>query len=93
MRARYAGAAVRWLLPIVMAAFSILYSVHYTNSSQAAAARQAAAFERKICTTLAGLASREPPAAPPGNPSRAYLQWQHGMLAQLAPDVGCKENP
>lgn len=52
----------------------------------------AAAVERKLCTTLGRLASRNPPAGDAGsNPSRAYLQWQHDTLAQLGPDVGCRQ--
>lgn len=53
--------------------------------------QQGAVIERKLCTTLSRLASRNPPAGSAGsNPSRAYLQWQHDTLAQLGPDVGCR---
>jgi hypothetical protein len=93
---------VLFALAVVIAVAAYFAAVHGFQVSQAAQARQAAAqqasqqrqgvvFERKLCTTLERLASREPPPAPPGNPSRAYLQWQHGVLAELGPDVGCKE--
>lgn len=56
----------------------------------AAQRRQGAAFEVKLCTTLSRLAALElPPGTAPGSPSRAYLQEEHAVLAELGPDVGC----
>lgn len=58
---------------------------------QAAQKAQAAAFERRLCTTLGRLAALQPPPGSPlDNPSRAYLQAQHAVLAELGTDVGCR---
>ena len=96
---------VLFAISAVFAVATYLASVHYYQAGQASQARQAAAqkaaqaqqaaaFERKLCTTLDGLASRKPPGGPTvDNPSRAYLQWLHGQLSQLGPDVGCKAAP
>lgn len=60
-------------------------------AQQAAAQRsQAAAFERRLCTTLGRLAALVPPPGRPPDLSRAYLQRQHQVLAELGPDVGCR---
>lgn len=60
------------------------------QAAQASQQRQGSAFEAKLCTTLNRLAALDPP---PGNvsdnPSRAYLQQLHAVLAELGPDVGC----
>ena len=88
--ARYAYVVLA-MLPLLLAAVSILFTVSYYHDEQASQQRQGQVFERKLCTTLDGLASRKPPAGPVAdNPSRAYLQWLHGQLSQLGPDVGCK---
>jgi type II secretory pathway pseudopilin PulG len=48
------------------------------------------AFEKKLCTTLGRLAALRPPAGDSAsNPSRAYEQDLHDVLAQLGPDVRC----
>ena len=48
-------------------------------------------LEQRLCTTLSRLAALQPPpGSPADNPSRAYLQGEHTVLAQLGPDVGCK---
>ncbi len=58
---------------------------------EAAAQRQGALVEHKICTTLRGLSALKPPAGDPvKNPSRAFDQQLHATLGQLAPDLGCK---
>lgn len=57
----------------------------------AAQQRQGAALEQRLCTTLGRLtALKPPPGNPAANPSRAFDQQQHAVLAQLGPDVGCK---
>ena len=79
------------LLSIALSAAGLLFTAHYVNVTRAAQQRQGAAFEHKICTTLAKLAREKPPAGDPAtNPSRAYLQDQHATLAELGPDLGCK---
>jgi hypothetical protein len=57
---------------------------------QAAQQAAGAALERKLCATLAKLAANRPPAGnPKTNPSRAYDQNNHAILAELGPDIGC----
>lgn len=64
--------------------------VHAIQAERAARHIQGQMFERKLCTSLASLAALQPPAGTPvGNPSRAYLQDQHAVLAELGPDAGC----
>lgn len=59
-------------------------------AGQAAARKQAEMVEEKLCTSLGKLASRTPPAgSAAADPSRAYLDWQHAVLAELGPDIGC----
>lgn len=89
-------------LTLALAAADLLYSVSYANALQAAQQRQAAqqaasqraqgaAFERRLCTTLGRLAALKPPPGNGADLSRAYLWQQHAVLAELGPDVGCKE--
>lgn len=59
-------------------------------AEQAAQQRQGQVLEQKLCTSLDRLAALAPPGGQPGsNPSRAYEQSQHEILAQLGPDLGC----
>jgi type II secretory pathway pseudopilin PulG len=90
------------VLTVALAASSMLFSVSYYHAEQAAQQRQAAqqqaaqrqqgaALERKLCTSLDRLAAlKPPPGSAADNPSRAYLQQQHAVLAELGPDVGCE---
>jgi len=68
-------------------------ATRYYQASQAAQQRQGQVFERKLCVTLGSLHDRKPPAGSPSDPSRSYLDWLHGQLGQLGPDVGCKTPP
>jgi type II secretory pathway pseudopilin PulG len=89
---------VLFVLAILPGAFGWFWWAHAVDSAQAAQrAEQAAqrttsaAFEQRLCTTLGRLAAlAPPPGSPADNPSRAYLQQEHAVLAQLGPDVGCK---
>jgi len=59
-------------------------------AEQASQQRQGEQLEQRLCTTLQREAALKPPAgSPAGNPSRAYEQAQHAILAQLGPDIGC----
>ena len=60
------------------------------HAEQVAQQRQGAVIEAKLCATFGGLAARQAPGGSPAdNPSRAYLQWLHSQLAQVAPDIDC----
>lgn len=59
-------------------------------AEQAAQQRQGALLEQRLCTTLDREAAlKPPPGDPASNPSRAFDDEQHAVLAQLGPDVGC----
>lgn len=88
-RARYAYVALA-ALTLTVAVVSILFTVTYYHTEQAAQQRQGEQFEAKLCATLGSLAALQPPpGSAAGNPSRAYLQQEHAVLAELGPDVGC----
>lgn len=60
-------------------------------SEQQQSEAQGAKIERSLCLTLDRLAANKPPAGNPNtNPSRAYDQANHAILAQLGPDLECK---
>jgi cytochrome c-type biogenesis protein CcmH/NrfG len=92
---------VLFVLAVAIGVTAYLAAVGYYHREQGAQQRQASqqqaaqraqseAFERRLCTTLGRLAALKPPEGSPlGNPSRAYLQAQHQVLAELGPDVGC----
>ena len=65
-------------------------SLWSSERTRAAQQQQGQVIEAKLCTTLGQLAALHPPPGnPANNPSRAYLQHQHDVLAGLGPDVGC----
>lgn len=89
-RLRYA-LAVLALLPLVMSALALWGATVYYHRERAAQQAQSVSFERRLCTTLGRLAAlHPPPGSAADNPSRAYLQQEHAVLAELGPDVGCK---
>ena len=78
------------LVSAILSGAALLGAISYYHAGQAAQQRQGAAFEAKLCATLGRLAAlKPPPGSPAGNPSRAYLQQEHAVLAELGPDVGC----
>ena len=85
---------ILFTLTMAIGAVNLLFTVEYYKTVQANERRQGAAFEQKLCATLSRLAALEPPAgSAAGNPSRAYLQREHTVLAELGPDVGCRRMP
>lgn len=89
-RLRYA-LVVLAVLPLVMSALTLWGATVYYHRERAAQQSQGQAFEQKLCATLGRLAAlKPPPGSAAGNPSRAYLQQEHQVLAELGPDVGCR---
>lgn len=89
------------VLALALSGLAYLTSVSHANSllaqlkqqqrqEQASQQHQGAVLEQRLCTTLAEQAANEPPPGnAAGNPSRAWEQREHAILAQLGPDVGC----
>jgi hypothetical protein len=60
-----------------------------TMASQAAVGRQ---VELRLCQSFGKIADLQPPPGDAGtNPSRAYEQQLHGILAGVYVDLGCTE--
>ena len=60
------------------------------NAQQAAQQRAQKAELARLCATFGKLAALKPPAGAPGaNPSRAWEQAQHNILADVGPDLLC----
>jgi hypothetical protein len=89
-RIRWPHIEVRDVVVVLLLGATLLFVAHYVNSTQAAQRRQGAAVERKLCSTLGGLAHLQPPPGNPStNPSRAYLQGLHSKFIDLGRDLGC----
>ena len=92
---------VLFVLALAVGIAAYLAAIGYYHREQGAQERQAAqqkaaqqaqgaAFEHRLCTSLGRLAALQPPpGSAAGNPSRAYLQAEHAVLAELGSDVGC----
>ena len=81
---------VLFALAVAIGITAYFAAIGYYHTEQAAQQRQGQQFEAKLCATLGRLAALQPPpGSAAGNPSRAYLQQQHAVLAELGPDVGC----
>ena len=90
MRGRYPYVVLA-TLSLLLSGLALLAAVSYYHAEQDAQRRQGQVLEQKLCTSLGRLAAlHPPPGLPADNPSRAYLQQEHAVLAELGPDVGCK---
>jgi hypothetical protein len=84
--------AIIYLFLLNFALFLVLgVALFHSQARQQAEQRQAGlVIERKLCRTFGSLAANQPP---PGNavknPSRAYDQRNHAILAQIGPDLDC----
>lgn len=90
-RARWPHIDVRDVVIVALLLLTFLFTAHYVNSSQASQQRTGQVIEAKLCTTLDGLRSLQPPPGNPRtNPSRQYLQGLHAKLSQIGSDLGCR---
>lgn len=93
------AAGVILLGGIIAGAYAVAFSVATRTTNQIEKARTEALaeqqragelLERKLCTTFGKLAANKPPAGDPKrNPSRAYDDNNHAILAQIGPDLDC----
>jgi hypothetical protein len=89
VKSRYAYVVLAALI-LAMTAVNVLFTVSYYHREQASQQHQGQMLEQKLCSSLDKQAELKPPGgSPANNPSRAYLQQQHAVLAELGPDVGC----
>lgn len=59
-------------------------------SQNAASAKAGRTIEMKLCTSFGELAALKPPSGDASsNPSRAYEQRQHDILAGVSSDIDC----
>ena len=69
---------------------SIRHNNAVERQQHAAARRERAAIEAKLCSTLGKLAELQPPPGNPAtNPSRAFDDELHATLSQVGTDLGC----
>lgn len=95
---RYRSAIIVVALVVAASGSSLLWAARQQHGYEVSIHRAHVARLRgeqavvdKLCLTFGKLAERQPPAGDPkANPSRAYEQWQHGVLVQLGSDLGCK---
>lgn len=79
------------LCAVLLLAAGIGGSYWVNHETQVKQVRQGLVIEARLCHTLNALAGLQPPAGSAAtNPSRAYEQAQHQILASLSPDIGCK---
>ena len=79
---------------LVMGLANLLATYFYVQSSNTARQRQEQNIIEKLCASLDRLAVlKPPPGNPHTNPSRAYDQELHAVLAALGPDIGCPKAP
>jgi len=92
---------VLFLIAVLLGVGNLFWTAHETNratsaqhAEQAAQQRAGELIEQKLCTTFGKLSAEKPPPGNPlTNPARAYDQGQHAILAQVAPDIGCRRTP
>jgi hypothetical protein len=79
-----------FLLSLAMSVAAYLAATNYYRDGQATQQRQGLVLERKLCGSFGKLAGLHPPPGNPAtNPSRAYLQTQHDILAGIGADLQC----
>jgi glycerol uptake facilitator-like aquaporin len=79
-----------FVLNVLLTVILLFAVVHYVDSEQAQQQQQGRITVAKLCQTLDGLASAQPPPGNPAtNPSRAYDQRLHAQFTGLADDLHC----
>ncbi len=81
---------ILFLIGFAIGVANLLFTVHYIHAQQHAERQAGQIVERKLCKTFGELAANKPPAGDAAaNPSRAYEQRNHRILAGVGPDIGC----